>query len=138
MGILDRFRKKEETSSTPQQIKTEMTDLEKICGEDKEVYRALYNTMFLDPRKIKVSMEEAASNAKRCEKEKDFVSARTWYHIAGGLAIYEGNVAKVKEFYSSAEKVSEGSPNPVKYSILKDPEKAVKKAQEYYSMYLKD
>jgi hypothetical protein len=55
------------------------------------------------------------------------------YEIAGGLAIYEGNVEKVVEFYSECERLSPDK----KYPILKNPEKAVAKAQEYYQKYLK-
>jgi hypothetical protein len=134
MGILDRFRKKkEEQKETETQTEKTITQLEEFCGDDKETYEALYNTMFLDPGKITISMKEAAENAKKFEKEKDFVRARTWYEIAGGLAIYEGNVKKVVEYFSECQKLS---PN-TKYSILKNPEKAVAKAQEYYKKYLK-
>jgi hypothetical protein len=133
LGILDRFRKKKEEKKTSTETSKIITELEEICGDDKETYEALYNTMFLDPRKITTSMKEAAENAKKSEKEKDFVKARTWYEIAGGLAIYEGNVKKVVEYFSAIEKIS---PN-TKYPILKNPEKAVAKAQEYYKKYLK-
>jgi hypothetical protein len=78
-------------------------------------------------------MKEAAENAKKSEKAKDLVKARTWYEIAGGLAIYEGNVKKVVEFFTECEKISPDT----KYPILKNPEKAVDKAQEYYKKYLK-
>ncbi|MBX5327784.1 MAG: hypothetical protein QHH18_02515 [Candidatus Bathyarchaeota archaeon] len=48
------------------------------------------------------------------------------------MAIYEGDVKRVVEFFSAAEKLS---PN-ARYTILKNPEKAVAKAQEYYKKYL--
>jgi hypothetical protein len=133
LGILDRFRKKKEKKKTDAETAKIITELEQICGDDKETYEALHNTMFLDPRKITTSMKEAAENAKKFEKEKDFVRARTWYEIAGGLAIYEGNVKKVVEYFSECEKISPKT----KYPILKNPEKAVAKAQEYYKKYLK-
>ncbi|MGQ9507349.1 MAG: hypothetical protein ACUVTB_05770 [Candidatus Bathycorpusculaceae bacterium] len=133
MGILDRFRKKKEEKKTDTETVKTITELEQICEDNKETYEALHNTMFLDPTKITTSMKEAAENAKKFEKEKDFVRARTWYEIAGGLAIYEGNVKKVVEYFSECQKLS---PN-TKYSILKNPEKAVAKAQEYYKKYLK-
>lgn len=116
--------KKEETAKKP-------TPLEELCGNDKETYEALYQVMFLDPRKIETSMKEATDSAKKSEKEKNFAAARMWYEVAGGLAIYEGNVKKVIECYGKAEKIT-GQP----YSILKNPEKAVAKAQEYYKKYL--
>lgn len=130
MGLLDRFRRKEEKKVEETKV---VTELEQICGDDKETYEALLATMFLDPRKIKMTMKEAAENAKKFEKDKDFVRARMWYEVAGGLAIYEGNVKKVVEFFSECEKKSPER----KYLILKNPEKAVAKAQEYYQKYLK-
>ena len=130
LGLLDRFRKKKKTDV--ETTKT-ISELEQLCGDDKDTYEALFHTMFLDPRKVGTSMKEAADNAKKFEKAKDFVKARTWYEIAGGLAIYEGNVKKVVEFFSEIEKISPDT----KYTILKNPEKAVAKAQEYYKQYLK-
>jgi len=132
LGLLDRFRRKKKEKINIETKKT-ITELEQLCGDDKETYEALHHTMFLDPTKTKISMKEAAENAKKSEKEKDLVKARTWYEIAGSLAIYEGNVKKVVEFFSECEKLS---PN-TKYPILKNPEKAVEKAQEYYKKYLK-
>ena len=133
LGLLDRFRKqKKEEKNTDIEHTKIITELEQLCGDDKETYEALLNTMFLDPRKSGTSMKEAAENAKKYEKAKDLVKARMWYEIAGGLAIYEGNVKKVLEFFSEIEKISLDT----KYTILKNPEKAVAKAQEYYKQYL--
>ena len=77
-------------------------------------------------------MEEAEEKAKDFEKSGDAIRARMWYQTAGGLAIYEGNVKKVVNFFSECQKIS---PN-TSYSILKNPEKAIAKAQEYYEKYL--
>ena len=131
LGLLDRFRKKEKKIDI--ETKKTITELKQLCGDDKETYEALHHTMFLDPRKTGTSMKEAAENAKKSEKAKDLVRARTWYEIAGSLAIYEGNVKKVVEFFTECEKISPD----IKYPILKNPEKAVEKAQEYYKKYLK-
>ncbi len=131
LGLLDRFRKKKETKADTEAAKA-ISELEQLCGDDKETYEALINTMFLDPRKIETSLKAAVENAKKSEKEKDFVRASAWYRIAGGLAIYEGDVKKVAEFFGQREKIS-----GTKQLILKDPEKAVAIAQEYYKRYLK-
>jgi hypothetical protein len=136
LGLLDIFkRKKKEQESevkTMAEQKTQ-TELENLCGGDKEVYEMLLDTMLLDPRKVGVTMKEAAENAKRFEKEKDLIRANIWYRVAGGLAIYEGNVKKVAEYFSESQRLSDTN-----YSILKDPEKAVAKAQEYYKKHLKE
>ncbi|NWF87486.1 hypothetical protein HXY32_06745 [Candidatus Bathyarchaeota archaeon] len=132
MGILDRFRKKEEKKFTVETSNI-VTELEKFLGDDEENLEALRHTMFLDPRKIDTSMKEAVENAEKFEKENDLVRAKAMYEIAGGLAIYEGNVKKVVEYFSKCEKLQPD----MKYSIIKNPEKAVAKAQEYYKQYLK-
>jgi hypothetical protein len=110
-----------------------LTGLEQLCADDKETYEALFSVMFLDPRKIETTVKQAADNAKRFEKDKDLVSARMWYEVAGGLSLYEGNPKKVSEYYGSAERIT-----GAKYLILKNPDKAVAKAREYYSKYLTD
>lgn len=134
MGLLDflRRREKKEETKTAMESPIQMTELEKLCGDDKETYEALLGTMFLDPRKIGVSMKEAAENAKKFEKGKDLTKARVWYQIAGGLAIYHGDVEKVVEYFGKCEKLS-----GARYPILKNPEKAVAKAKEYYEKFLK-
>jgi hypothetical protein len=122
--------KGKEKSKASTAAATSLTTLEQICGSDKETYKALSH-MFLDPRKIDVSMKQAVDNAKKAEKEKDVASARMWYEVAGGLAVYEGDTEKVVEYYGGVERVT-----GEKYPIVNNPDKAVVKAQEYYKQYL--
>lgn len=122
------FGKKEEKKA--ETIKA-LSDLEQICGDDKEAYEALYHTMILNPKKVETPLKDAVENAKRFEREKNMTRARIWYDIAGGLAIYEGNAKRVVELFGEAEKLS-----GIKYPILKNAEKAVAKAQEYYKKHL--
>ncbi len=134
MGLLDRFRRKKKEQKIQVKSEKSLTELEGICGGDQETYESLSNAMFLDPRKIDVSMDTAAKEAKKLEKAKDLLRARVSYEIAGGLAIYEGDEKKVIEYFSRSEEISP----EIKYPILKNPKKAVAKAQEYYKKYLKD
>lgn len=135
MGLLDRLRGKEKEEEK-KEVKEERTatELEQFLGDDQEIYNALSNTMFLDPRKIDVTMKEAANKARKFEKEEDLVRARVWYEIAGGLAIYEGTPKKVEKYFGKCQKISPET----EYPILKKPKEAVDKAQEYYSKYLQD
>jgi hypothetical protein len=126
--VFGRGNKKSKTSTAG--VK-KLTALEQICGTDKEVYEALFPVMFLDPRKVDVTVKQAVDNAKKAEKEKDIPKARMWYEVAGGLAIYEGNTKKVVEHYGEAARVT-----GEKYLILDNADKAVAKAQEYYKQYL--
>ena len=130
MGILDKLlRRKKTEEKSPEETTTE---LEKFLANDKETYEALRRTMLLDPKKVEVSMKEAVEKAKELEKLGDALRARVWYEVAGGLAIYERDIKKVKEYFSKCAKLS---PN-VEYPILKNTEGAVQKAQEYYKKYL--
>jgi hypothetical protein len=108
-----------------------ISNLEQLAGNDKTTYEALAQIMFLDPRKIETPMEQAVDNAKKSEKDGDTAKAGMWYEVAGGLAIYEGNVKKVIEYYGEARRVIGRE-----YKILESPEKAVALAQEYYKKYL--
>jgi len=127
-GIL---KKKKTEEKVEVKVKTK-TELEEFCGEDKEVYEALQNTMFLDPRKIGTTMEEAAKKAEEFEKLGDLTKARLWYDIAGRLAIYEGDPKKVVEFFSQSKRIS-----GEEYPILERVEKAISLAKEYYKKYPK-
>jgi len=123
------IRKKEEKVVT----EVKKTELEELCGDDKETYEALLSTMFLDPREIRTSIGEAEEKAKEFENSGDRLKAVTQYQIAGRLAISEGDVEKVKKFFGKCQELSETD-----WPILKIPEKAVAKAQEYYKKYLKE
>lgn len=125
------FRRKKEEKKVDAVAEGKMSDLGHLAGNDVETYEALSSTMFLDPRKIETSMKQAVENAKRSEKDGDLPRAGMWYEVAGGLALYEGNVKKVIENYTDAERVTGR-----KYKILKNPEKAVAVAKEYYEKYL--
>jgi hypothetical protein len=133
LGVLDRFKRKKEEKTFEKKPEKMITELEQLCGSDKETYGALIDTMFLDPTKVQMSMKDAAEDAKKAEKAKDFVKARVMYEVAGGLAIYGGDVDKVVQFFSECERLLPDK----KYSILKNPEKAVAVAQEFYKKHLK-
>ena len=120
--VFKQFKKKEKKPlEKPSEKKEEEKppDLKVICADDPDAYEALYDTMFSDPRKIGVSMEEAV-------KKGDF-------RTAGGLAIYTEDIEKVKEYFGKYAELTGR-----KLKILEIPERAVKKAQEYYTKCLKE
>jgi hypothetical protein len=132
MGILDRLKSKKEKHDNKKKQRTIVTNLEKICGDDKETYEALRGTMYLKPKKIGMLSDEAEKKAKEFEKQGNTLKAKLWYESAGRLAIYEGDVSKVKKYFEKCAKLSPDS----SYLILRNPDKAVKRAQEYYQKYL--
>jgi ATP/maltotriose-dependent transcriptional regulator MalT len=130
LGWWKRSKKKIEIAVNPVTVKTE---LEQFLADDKATYEALRNTMFLDPKKPESSSKNIAEKAKKAEKETDPIVAAQLYEIAGSLAIYEGDAEKVTEYFGKCEKLLPQRKHP----ILKNPEHAVAKAQEYYQKYLK-
>jgi hypothetical protein len=120
--------------SAEKSTKSKLSDLEEICGDDKEVYEALLETMYLDPRKVKMTVDQALEKAKDFEREKNAHRARVMYDVAGGLAIYEGNAAKVKQFFGKSSKLNPDYP----YPILNVTERAIARAKEFYDKHLKE
>jgi hypothetical protein len=127
------FRRKKKEETIEKQVETENTKLESICGDDKEVCQALWHTMFLEPQKIDTTLEKAAKKGAQFEKQKQPRKARIWYHIAGGLALWKGDIAQVKQYFGKCEKLA---PEMEYGIIVRIPEKAVAKAQEYYEKFL--
>jgi hypothetical protein len=125
------FRRRRVEQKKADQPMAKVSDLEQLAGNDQATYEALAQTMFLDPRKIETPMKQAVENAKKGEKDGDLAKAGMWYEVAGGLAIYEGNVKKVVEYFGEAQRILHRE-----YAILGNPEKAVALAQEYYKKYL--
>lgn len=119
-----------------------LTKLQEICSGSPEIYDMLEPVIFLDPRKIKESTDQIEKRASESEKNKDFIGASMWYEVLGGLSIYHGDVSKVRKHYTKAQEMAleaSKSPDmypayktPKVYAILKNPEGAVKKAQEFY------
>jgi len=135
MAFLKKFwPKRKEVKETKEEVKKEKTPLEEMCASEPEIYEALSHTMFLDPRKIGTSLTGAIENAKEAERSKDNSKALSWWKIAGGLAIFEGNIKKVKECFGKCAKLDPASQPKILESQIT--EKAVAKAQEYYKKHL--
>jgi len=128
---MNRLRRKKEETVKVGPTKT-VTDLDRLFNNDKEIVDALMHTMFLDPRKVGMTSKDAAEKGARFEKVKNELMANTWYEIAGSLAIYEGDVDKVVEYFEKCQGLMPIS----EYTVLKNPEKMVTKAQEYYKQTL--
>ena len=131
MGVFDGLFKRKKEAEEKVKEEAELTELEKLCVDDPETFEALKNTMFLDPRKVGVSMEDALAKAKKMEEMGDNLKAAIWYRVAGGLAIYKGDVSEVTECFSKYAKLTGRE-----LKILEIPGKAVEKAQENYKRFL--
>lgn len=130
--LLRRTKKTDTTKIEPERVRE--TGLDQVCADDRDVCKALEHTMFYDPRKVQATLDEAAKKAGDFEKKGDSQHARMWYHIAGGLALWKGDAAKVKQYFGKCAKLAPDMPYE---PITKVPEKAVAKAQEFYEKFLK-
>jgi len=127
LGWLKRKGKKRAAEEKKLSVETAEPDLKEICMDDPEAYEALFDTMFLTPERIGKSSDDAAGEAEKREEEGDIVGTAANYRIAGGLAIYEGDVEKVKRYFGRYAELTGRS-----MKILEIPEHAVEKAREYY------
>ena len=133
MASLSKSAKKKQTETKKPIVQqaNKLSNLQQLIGNDKETYEALKSAMFLNPKNVEYSMKQAAEHAKEAETKGDKPRAGMLYQVAGGLALYEGNVKKVVEYYSTAEKLTGRH-----FAVLNSPEKAVAVAQEYYKRFL--
>ncbi|UCB59927.1 MAG: hypothetical protein JSW72_07370 [Candidatus Bathyarchaeota archaeon] len=127
------FKRKKEEEKLVSSQRVERSQLDQVCGNDKDLSEALWHTMFYDPTKINMTLDEAAKKAAAFEKNGESRRARVWYHIAGGLALWKGNTSKVKQYFGKCEKLA---PDMYYGMIVKIPEKAVGKAQEFYKKFI--
>ena len=95
------------------------------------MYRTLSRLLFLDPKKITLSLEEAAGQASRFEKSGNRTRAEVWYRIAGGIALHVGDVEGVRKFFEKASSIA-GSTRPEYRTAAARAEELVSMARKYY------
>lgn len=105
--------------------------LQELTGPDNEFYRAMSRLMFLDPKKITTSLEDAVKQAQEYESGGNRTRAELWYRIAGGISLYRGDIEGVRKFFQKASIVS-GNSRPEYDTVAKQPERAVETAKKYY------
>ena len=133
MNFFKHFRRKKDEKdekelafSTGAKEAKKPTELQEICGADKEVYEALYEFLFLEPEKF--GKEETADRfiEKAKEAGNETQAAVNW-RIAGGLALYEGDLEKVRLCFSQYQTLT-----GKKLKILEIPERVLEYSKKYY------
>lgn len=135
MGFLGRFRRKTVVEPLTRSVKKEPSELKQICIEygEEDLYEDLSHSVYLNPRG-RGTYEEAMKKAeKEVETRGNTLKTKANFQHAGALAMYEGNVAGVKEAFDIAAE----SPGRKYERIRENPEKAVEIVQEYYRRVLK-
>ena len=126
------FGKKKSSSATDPNPETPAPSrLQEITGTDSEMYQLLSRLLFLDPKKIMTSLEDAVSEASTFEKSGNRIRAEVWYRIAGGISLYRGDGDAVRTFFEKAASIA-GTARPEFKIAAARSEEAVSLAKKYY------
>jgi hypothetical protein len=124
-------KKKPQTQEVTNPEPAVLSRLEEITSNDEEMYRSMSRLLFMDPKKITTSSEEAVSQATNFEATGNKIRAEIWYRIAGGIALYKGDTEAVRKFFEKAASISGGS-KPEYKTIASRAQDAVSIAGKYY------
>ncbi len=108
-----------------------LSRLQEITSNDPEMYQSMSRLLFLDPKRITASLEEAISQATNFESTGNRTRAEVWYRIAGGIALYRGDAEGVRKFFEKAASIS-GNSKPEYKTAASRPQEAVSIARKYY------
>ncbi|SRR5712692_2983082 len=128
-------KKKIESSSTGNSPENQepivLSKLQEITAGDDEMYRSLSRLLFLDPKKITTSLEDAISQATTFDSAGNRTRAEVWYRIAGGIALYRGDPESVRKFFEKASSIA-GDRRPEYKTIASRSQDAVNLARKFY------
>jgi hypothetical protein len=108
-----------------------LSKLQEITAGDDEMYRSLSRLLFLDPKKILTSLEDAVSQATIFDSTGNRTRAEVWYRIAGGIALYRGDQDGVRKFFEKASSIA-GDRRPEYKTIASRSQDAVNLARKFY------
>ena len=133
--MISLFGKKKQPSNAgnPQENQEPMvlSKLQEITAGDDEMYRSLSRLLFLDPKKITTSLEDAVSQATAFDSTGSRTRAEVWYRIAGGIALYRGDPDGVRKFFEKASTIA-GDRRPEYTTIARRSQDAVNLARKFY------
>jgi hypothetical protein len=128
-GLLGKKKPQTQEAMNPEPVA--LSRLQEITGSDEDMYRSMSRLLFMDPKKVITSSEEAVSQAANFEATGDKIRAEVWYRIAGGIALYRGDAEAVRKFFEKAAAISGGS-KPEYKTIASRAQEAVSIAAKYY------
>ena len=108
-----------------------LSKLQEITVGDDEMYRSLSRLLFLDPKKIITSLEDAVSQATGFDSTGNRTRAEVWYRIAGGIALYRGDQDGVRKFFEKASSIA-GDRRPEYKTMATRSQDAVSLARKFY------
>jgi hypothetical protein len=108
-----------------------LSKLQEITAGDDEMYRSLSRLLFLDPKKITTSLEDAVSQATTFDSTGNRTRAEVWYRIAGGISLYRGDPESVRKFFEKASSIAGDRRSEYKTMASRSQE-AVNLARKFY------
>ena len=108
--------------------------LRELTGGDNDLFSAMSRLMFLDPKKIMIPLDRVLSETQEYEAQGNKLRAEVGYRIAGGIALYKGDLDGVNKYFSKAASFSSDS-HPEYQIILKRSSEAVAVAKKYYEEF---
>jgi hypothetical protein len=108
-----------------------LSKLQEITAGDADMYQSLSRLLFLDPKKITTSLEDAISQATTFDSMGSKTRAEVWYRIAGGIALYRGDPESVRKFFEKASSIA-GDRRPEYKTIANRSQDAVNLARKFY------
>jgi hypothetical protein len=128
-------RAKQKDPSPGATLETVTTNrLRELCGGDDDLFSAMSRLMFLDPKKILISMDRVLREAQDYEAQGNKLRAEVGYRIAGGISLYRGDLDGVNKYFSRAASFA-GDSHPEYQIILKRSSDAVAVARKYYEEF---
>ena len=128
-------KKKNQPSPTGNPLENEeplvLSKLQELTVGDAEMYQSLSRLLFLDPKKITTSLEDAVSQATSFDSNGNKTRAEVWYRIAGGIALYRGDPEGVRKFFEKASSIA-GDRRPEYKTIASRSQDAVNLARRFY------
>jgi hypothetical protein len=108
-----------------------LSKLQEITQNDSEMYQSLSRLLFLDPKRITTSLEDAVSQASAFDSMGNKTRAEVWYRIAGGISLYRGDAESVRKFFEKAFSIA-GNSRPEYKTVATRSKDAVDLARKFY------
>ncbi len=131
VGLLGKKKNEDASNIAPEPIV--LSRLQELTGSDAEMYQSMSRLLFLDPKKVTTSLEEAVAQASAFEASGNKTRAEVWYRIAGGIALYKGDAEAVHKFFGKAFDVA-GDSRPEYKTAATRSQDAVALAKKYYEI----
>jgi hypothetical protein len=127
---------KEEKVEEKKEEKPRADFLREACGDDERLYSALLMSRLLDPQRVLTAaggvtktLKDYVKEGKEHEKKGDNIRARVMYRVAGGLALYEGDLEQVKRNFKKCAELYNDQTYMV---IVENPKKAINIVRQTY------